>query len=47
MVLLPVLLRASVLTLDIDDVIHPVTAEYIIQGISKAEAEKAEKLSAE
>jgi len=42
MVLLPVLLRASVLTLDIDDVIHPVTAEYIIQGISKAEAEKAE-----
>lgn len=42
LILFPLLLRASVFTLEVDEVIHPVTAEYIIQGITKAEAEKAE-----
>ena len=40
--LFPLLLRASVFSLEVNDVIHPVTAEYIIQGITRAEAEKAE-----
>jgi len=40
--LFPLLLRASVFSLEVNDVIHPATAEYIIQGITRAEAEKAE-----
>ena len=42
LLLFPLLLRASIFTLEVDDVIHPVTAEYIVQGINKAEVEKAQ-----
>jgi membrane-bound serine protease (ClpP class) len=42
LLLFPVLLRATIFNLEVDDVIHPVTAEYIVQGITKAEAEKAQ-----
>lgn len=32
---------AGILKLDLDDVIHPITAEYVVQGIKQAEAERA------
>lgn len=32
---------ASVLALELNDVIHPITAEYVIEGISEAESEGA------
>ena len=31
---------AGILKLDLDDVIHPITAEYVVQGIKQAEAEQ-------
>ena len=34
-------LSASIYRLEINDVIHPVTAEYTIQGITQAETERA------
>lgn len=30
-------IQAAILTLDVNDIIHPITAEYIVQGISEAE----------
>jgi membrane-bound serine protease (ClpP class) len=33
---------AGILKLDLDDVIHPITAEYVVQGISQAETEQAQ-----
>jgi membrane-bound serine protease (ClpP class) len=44
LLLFPLMLGASVFELEVDDIIHPVSAEYIIQGITKAEAEKAEAI---
>jgi membrane-bound serine protease (ClpP class) len=35
---------ASVLTLELNDVIHPITAEYVVQGIAEAERERARAL---
>ena len=32
---------AGILKLDLDDVIHPITAEYVVQGIAQAEAEQS------
>jgi membrane-bound serine protease (ClpP class) len=32
---------ASIVKLDLDDVIHPITAEHVVQGITLAEAEQA------
>ncbi|MCI0420517.1 MAG: nodulation protein NfeD [Acidobacteria bacterium] len=32
---------AGILKLDLDDVIHPITAEYVVQGITQAETEQA------
>jgi len=32
---------AGILKLDLDDVIHPITAEYVVQGITQAEAEQS------
>lgn len=32
---------ARILTMDLNDVIHPITAEYVIQGITQAENERA------
>ncbi len=32
---------AGILRLDLDDVIHPISAEYVIQGIAQAESEQA------
>jgi membrane-bound serine protease (ClpP class) len=41
--LLPTLsAHATVLTLDLNDVIHPITAEYVVQGITEAETERAQ-----
>jgi membrane-bound serine protease (ClpP class) len=41
--LLPALsAHATVLTLDLNDVIHPITAEYVVQGITEAETERAQ-----
>jgi len=34
--------HATVLTLDLNDVVHPITAEYVVQGITQAETERAE-----
>ena len=31
----------EILTLEIDDVIHPITAEYVVQGIAQAEVEQS------
>jgi membrane-bound serine protease (ClpP class) len=32
---------AEILKLDLDDVIHPITAEYVVQGIAEAESEQS------
>jgi len=32
---------AGILKLDLDDVIHPITAEYVVQGIAQAESEQS------
>ena len=32
---------AEILKLDLNDVVHPITAEYVIQGIAQAEAEQS------
>jgi len=32
---------AEILRLDLDDVIHPITAEYVVQGIAQADSERA------
>jgi membrane-bound serine protease (ClpP class) len=32
---------AGILRLDLDDVIHPISAEYVVQGIAQAESEQA------
>jgi len=32
---------AGVLKLDLDDVIHPISAEYVVQGIAQAESERS------
>ncbi|MFN8007613.1 MAG: nodulation protein NfeD [Terriglobia bacterium] len=42
MLLLPVWAYATVFVLDVDEVIHPVSAEYMIQGINQAESEQAQ-----
>jgi membrane-bound serine protease (ClpP class) len=33
--------NAGILKLEIDDVIHPITAEYVVQGIAQAESEQS------
>ncbi len=33
--------NAGILRLDLDDVIHPISAEYVVQGIAQAESEQA------
>ena len=35
---------AGILKLDLDDVIHPITAEYVVQGIKQAETEQAKAM---
>lgn len=32
---------AEILELDLDDVVHPITAEYVVQGIAQAESEQS------
>ena len=32
---------AGILRLDLDDVVHPISAEYVVQGIAQAESEQA------
>ena len=32
---------AGILKLELDDVVHPITAEYVVQGIAQAEAEQS------
>jgi membrane-bound serine protease (ClpP class) len=39
--LIPMRASASIVTVSVDDVIHPITAEFIIQGVAQAEKEGA------